>query len=301
MYGAPVNPRVRELLRCPDCRGRLDDQLGCAGCGARFAMDGGVPSLIGRTSQTDAAEVHVQDHVSDEYELVRYERPYARAFHLSNVQAMLARVRLEGCILDDGCGNGFLGEEVARRIGPRDLLVGVDLSRGMLEKARGRHTELVHADSERLPFADASFDTVIARSLLHHLPDPDAGIREIARVLRPGGELVALDTNKTVLSTWPRRIANRGEHFSEGHKNFSSEELAGAVGAHLEVEEVSYMGYLAYPILGFPDLIDFGRFLPLERLSGALIRFDEMLSRIPGVRRLGWGTIVKARKRSLPS
>jgi ubiquinone/menaquinone biosynthesis C-methylase UbiE len=259
-------------------------------------MIDGVPSLVARSSRADAGEIEVQDHVSEEYELVRYERPYSRAFHLSNVESLLSRVRLKGCILDDGCGNGFLSEEVARRIGPADLLVGVDLSMGMLEKAKGRHTALVHADSEHLPFADHSFDTVIARSLLHHLPHPDDGIREIARVLKPGGEFVALDTHKTILSTWPRRIANRGEHFSEGHRNFSSSELRQAVSAHLEVEEVAYMGYVAYPLLGFPDLIDFGRFLPLEQLSSPLIELDDFLSRIPGLRALGWGIILKARR-----
>jgi hypothetical protein len=56
------------------------------------------------------------------------------------------------------------------------------------------------------------------------------------------------------------------------------------------------MGYIAYPMVGFPDLIDFGRWLPLNLLSPALLAMDRALSKVPGLRCLGWGLIVKARR-----
>jgi hypothetical protein len=56
------------------------------------------------------------------------------------------------------------------------------------------------------------------------------------------------------------------------------------------------MGYLAYPLLGFPDLIDFGRVLPLRALARPLLGLDRALAAVPGVRRLGWGVIVKAHR-----
>lgn len=73
--------------------------------------------------------------------------------------------------------------------------VGVDLSANSLNEARARveaegfnNVELRVADAERLPFADASFDVVYSYGVLHHSPDTQAAIREVHRVLKPGGE-----------------------------------------------------------------------------------------------------------------
>jgi SAM-dependent methyltransferase len=73
--------------------------------------------------------------------------------------------------------------------------VGVDLSPGSLEEARARvdaealaGAELLVADAEELPFPDASFDVVYSYGVLHHSPDTQAAIREVHRVLKPGGE-----------------------------------------------------------------------------------------------------------------
>ena len=77
--------------------------------------------------------------------------------------------------------------------------IGVDLSTGMLAEARrradaiGREIELVEGDAQRLPFADASFDTVAISLGLCTVPDPALALREMARVCRPGGRLVLLE------------------------------------------------------------------------------------------------------------
>lgn len=78
-------------------------------------------------------------------------------------------------------------------------VIGVDLSSGVIEIARERaahasaDVELQVADAQDLPFADASFDTVIATLALCSIPDDAAAVAEIARVLRPGGALVLLE------------------------------------------------------------------------------------------------------------
>ena len=77
--------------------------------------------------------------------------------------------------------------------------VGVDLSGGMLARAHDRARELarpitlVQADAQRLPFPDASFDTVSVSLALCTVPDPAAALREIARVCRPEGRVVLLE------------------------------------------------------------------------------------------------------------
>ena len=68
----------------------------------------------------------------------------------------------------------------------------VDLSPRMVELARERGVAAQQGDVQELPFADASFDTVVAAWMLYHVPDLDRGLAEIARVLVPGGVLVAV-------------------------------------------------------------------------------------------------------------
>ena len=85
-------------------------------------------------------------------------------------------------------------------------VTGVDLSPAMLELARrhaddlGVNVDLREGDAEQLPFADASSDTVVCALGLCSIPRPDVAIREMARVLVPGGSLLLLDH---VGSTWP--------------------------------------------------------------------------------------------------
>lgn len=87
--------------------------------------------------------------------------------------------------LDLGCGEGRVGAELARR---GHTVVGVDSSQAMVAMARERHEALV-ADAGDLPFEDGSFDLVVAYMSVMNLDDPEAGIRETARVLEPGGRL----------------------------------------------------------------------------------------------------------------
>jgi SAM-dependent methyltransferase len=77
----------------------------------------------------------------------------------------------------------------------RDLgaeVMFVDLSPRMVELARARGVHAQEGDVQRLPFSDGSFDTVVSAWMLYHVPDLDAGLAEIARVLVPGGALIAV-------------------------------------------------------------------------------------------------------------
>jgi SAM-dependent methyltransferase len=93
-------------------------------------------------------------------------------------------------ILDVGCGTGEQAARAASVLGA--AVVGLDQSERMVELTRARGIEAVVGDVQDLPFADGSFDAVTASWMLYHLPDLDRGLAEIARVLRPGGRLVAL-------------------------------------------------------------------------------------------------------------
>ncbi len=92
-----------------------------------------------------------------------------------------------------GTGNGF------SHYGPGLRITGLDLSERMVKRAEkkaaklGLDIRLLQADAQALPFEDASFDTVIATCVFCSVPDPVKGLREIRRVLVPGGQLLLLE------------------------------------------------------------------------------------------------------------
>jgi len=112
-------------------------------------------------------------------------------------------------ILDIGCGTGQFAASLRERF-PDSQVWGLDLSTCMLRKACSRSTllddrlHLVQADSERLPFADNNFDAVTCSHSFHHYPHQASVLREVHRVLRPGGRLLLIDGDRDGL--WGRLI-----------------------------------------------------------------------------------------------
>jgi SAM-dependent methyltransferase len=103
-----------------------------------------------------------------------------------------ARVTPTSRVLDLGCGRGG----VVERLGSTGHWIGCDPDWLSLKEHRATALRRDQAVSERLPFADATFDIVIASWVLEHLPQPATTWREIARVLRPGGRFFFLTPNR---------------------------------------------------------------------------------------------------------
>jgi SAM-dependent methyltransferase len=129
---------------------------------------------------------------------------------------------VRGCkhILDAGCGNGRYTRFLLQHADPDAVLTGFDISQNMLHRAQQRvnspRVTLVSADLTRLPYPDAFFDAAVCGWVLEHLPDPRPGLRELARVLRPGGKLLLLVTEDTFTGAmcsrmWHCRTHNRAE------------------------------------------------------------------------------------------
>jgi len=132
--------------------------------------------------------------------LVEYLRVLARAVDQAREIGYAQLCIREGShILDVGCGAGEVCIELARRVGPRGRVVGVDVSADMIEQARcaadgaGAAVELHVGSILALPFLDSTFDAVRAERVLQHLDDPDAALRELVRVTRPGGRIQVSD------------------------------------------------------------------------------------------------------------
>ena len=103
-------------------------------------------------------------------------------------------------VLDLGCGAGTDSLVAARMVGPEGHVVGIDMTREMLDKARravgemgADNVEFVEGEAEQLPFPDASFDVVISNGVIDLIPDKDAVFSELQRVLAPGGRIQIAD------------------------------------------------------------------------------------------------------------
>jgi SAM-dependent methyltransferase len=93
-------------------------------------------------------------------------------------------------VLEVGPGKGELAERIALEL--RGEVIGVDQSERMVELTRGRGVEACVGDVQTLPFEDGSFDAAVAAWMLYHVPDVGRAVSELARVLRPGGRLIAV-------------------------------------------------------------------------------------------------------------
>ncbi len=135
-----------------------------------------------------------------------YERERGRGYHafLDRMEIATAAPFVQGReVLEAGCGTGLVLEGLARLA---TRAVGVDISAGMLEKARARGLDVVKGSVTDLPFADDSFDAVVSFKVLAHVPDLRRALAECARVTRPGGTLVLEFYNKASIRYLVKRL-----------------------------------------------------------------------------------------------
>ncbi|MEU4297454.1 class I SAM-dependent methyltransferase [Kitasatospora aureofaciens] len=140
-----------------------------------------------------------------------------------------------GTVLDIGCGNGKFVSRL-HKDRPDLQVVGMDISAGILADVE---KPVLVADAQALPFADNSADAVLAMHMLYHVGDIEATIKELARVLRPGGVVIAStnsDTDKQELDQLWAKAAGDVLEIPEGparvslSSRFSLEKACGYLG-----------------------------------------------------------------------
>lgn len=136
--------------------------------------------------------VHVREEYASEVRLLGRRTAYDYASGPNPLELTfdaIASVRPRRA-LEVGCGPGELAERVQSELSAE--VVAVDISPRMVELARARGVDARVGDVQELPFADAAFDCAIAAWMLYHVPDVPRALAELARVLEPGGRLVAV-------------------------------------------------------------------------------------------------------------
>jgi len=185
-------------------------------------------------------------------------------------------------VLDVGCGPGTFTRYLAQYIKPPGLIRGIDRNRAFIEYARRRaeeegisgHVKYIVADALALPFAEGAFDAVMSYTLIEHVPDPEALVREMVRVCGRGGTVSVMGVmamepkheHEPPQDLLDRRIE---ELLGKLRKAIESLEEAHHVGRGLPIERVpelfERLGLVEIRISGFytPFCIDDARY-PLE-------------------------------------
>ncbi len=209
-------------------------------------------------------------------------------------------------VLEVGCGTGVHARLLAQagaRLTAVDLTpTAIELTRRRLELA-GLEGDVREADAEALPFADRSFDYVWSWGVVHHSEHTDRALDEIARVLRPGGQLGLMVYHRTSITFWGQYVLYRGvlgrglvrespdelaHRWSDGviARHFTRRSLASALAPGFEDVQTRVMGQL-------------GEAVPLPaRVREPVARLVPLRARQALLRRYGWFLFASARRRA---
>jgi len=249
-----------------------------------------------KTLKQDEIELHKT--LAKKYGNIREASLYYNYFNdywLKLFKSMLPRRKFEKA-LDLGCGTVEFYEFFSKSLGA--TYTGTDLSPDMLAVGQKKYpkAKLVEGDAEHLPFKDASFDFVMTRGLIHHLPNPEKGIAEARRVLKSGGYFLVSEPHSNIFLYYARKAFYKASaHFSDSHKSFRRGEFLDLVeSSGFKIKKIRYWGILSFPF-AFPDILPAYRFLPLP-IFKLFVHIDRYLTRIPIINSFACHIVVLAQK-----
>jgi ubiquinone/menaquinone biosynthesis C-methylase UbiE len=221
-----------------------------------------------------------------------YERERHHGYHRLIDELELELVRRYGTgrdILEAGCGTGLLLAEAAR-IGRS--AIGLDLSAGMLGRARERGLPVVQAQLTQIPLPDAAVDLVYSMKVLAHVPPIREALAELARVTRPGGHLLLEFYNPHSLRYLAKRVGGAAP-IAEGTTDrdvYTRYDTLAAAKGYLPP------GVECVGVRGVRVLTPVSQVFRVPVLASLFARAERLACDLPGLRNLGGFLIVIARK-----
>jgi SAM-dependent methyltransferase len=283
--------------------------LHCAACGADFPARAAVPVLLSEAEWRETrAHLDAEAGARDAYAEARREAPLTVRYFDWWIDRMFAEIPPDfgGPFVELMCG----GAEVCRRLPSRfTTALALDLDVDMVARAAQdlaaageRRVTLVCGTAARLPLPDACTSVVVVQGALHHARPVLADVLcEIHRILRPGGVLVGSEPandhplTRAVREWQYRTSAMQGnDPDEEGFDRGALAALLGAAG--LRLDRYRQFGFIAYPLMGNTDLVPLLRRSRSRALGSALLKLDELLERVPGIRGLAWASLFRAFK-----
>lgn len=176
----------------------------------------GAFAMTSTETNLDATRAYY-DEFSKGYE--RHRRPNDdRGYHamLDDLEVdLVERYGRSADVLECGCGTGLILERIARFA---KTAKGIDLSPGMLELAQQRGLDVCEGSVTDLPFDDATFDVTCSFKVLAHVPEIGRALREMARVTRPGGVILAEFYNPVSFRGLAKTLGPAGKISAQGTK-----------------------------------------------------------------------------------
>ncbi len=246
--------QLQALLRCPRCGAELEvgEEAVCTRDGHRFPVVEGIPVFVSEETVADPQYAGQRAYFDSEFRgYERYSLENWRLAYLDRLRAGGVLENTDSPLVDVGVGgSGYTVIEAARAGRPA---VGCDLSLDGLLSARrfaeaeglAERTLWVCCSAEQLPLASDSFGSAVAIAVLEHVPDDRAALRELARVVRPGGRAWVTVPHAMRHVSPVFRGANRRHDTRLGHlRRYEAESLVEtAREAGLDPVEVQFTGH----------------------------------------------------------
>ncbi len=215
-----------------------------------------------KSSRNTKQQFYAQTEIAQTYDELRFGGAGGAWVNMREIEMVLTLMPPFRRALDLGCGTGRL----IRSLSKQGTIVGMDTSSAMLKRARAQHpAALVQGDAFEIPYAEASFDVVVALRLVFHFASYETLLREMARVVAPRGAII-FDTYVWSPRAW---LAFDPAHWGGGvfiHSHSQIEKVAQGLGLQIEQSKSCFLFspyvYRRLPLPWIRTLATLEKFLP---------------------------------------